>query len=389
MFTSSSIRVLQLGSPTELYGAERWILALVRHFPNHIESVVGVIKDALGGEPSLCAHAACLGVRTHIFESHGRLSLAAIGQLRRFIRDHDIDILHTHGYKTDLIGLLATRRTHCRTVATPHGWSTNAGFKIQFYEALDRLVFRFLDAVVPLSSDLYDGLIRLPGVGPRLYLIHNGVDLSEIDRFTEPAPEMQNFKAQGSVVIGYIGQLIPRKGLDTLLHAFHHLNVPGKHLFIVGDGPIRPDLERLSGHLGEKDNVHFLGFRQDRIALLKSFDVFVLPSKLEGIPRCLLEAMAAGVPVIATDIPGCRALVDGRDTGLLFQVDNSADLAAKLSSMLLHPNFRTSLANEARIIIRREYSATRMAHRYANLYREIMDGVGANSMSKTDSREMR
>jgi glycosyltransferase involved in cell wall biosynthesis len=290
------------------------------------------------------------------------------------MRDQGVDILHTHGYKTDVIGFLAVRGTKRKIVSTPHGWSANAGIKVQMYEALDRIVFRFFDAVVPLSSDLYEGLLRLPGLKRKLRLIRNGVDLSEIDAVVERSPELQAWKSQGSVVLGYIGQLIPRKGLETLLHAFSKLDISGKRLCIVGDGPQRPELERLADRIGEKDRVHFLGFREDRIALMKCFDVFVLPSRLEGIPRCVLEAMAARVPVVASDIPGCRVLVEDDVTGMLFPVDDHIGLAKKLRLLLGDDRLRDSIANAGYGLVRREYSAATMAEKYAELYAELAGG---------------
>ena len=375
MSTSKQIRVLQLGNPTGLYGAERWILALIKYLPvSQIEVFVGVIKDTPGGAPALCEQAARLGMRTHVFESHGRFSLRAIGQLRQFIQENGINILHTHGYKTDVVGFLAARGTKCKIVSTPHGWSTNAGLKLQIYEALDRLVFRLLDAVVPLSSDLYKGLIRLPGLERKLRLIPNGVDLSEVDSIVEVSPDLQKWKQQGRMIVGYIGQLIHRKGLDTLLRAFRQLDLPGKRLCIVGEGPQRGELERLAEQLGEKDRVSFFGFRDDRFALMKCFDVFVLPSKLEGIPRCAMEAMAARVPVITTDIPGCRELVEDNVTGMLFQVDDHDSLAKKLRSMLADEGLRDSVATAGNALVRREYSAKAMATKYTELYVELAGG---------------
>jgi len=379
---SKRIRVLQLGSPNGLYGAERWILALTRHLHHRrIEPVIGVIKDSPGDVPALCEEAARLGMKTHVFESHGRLSRTAVGQLRHFIRDHGINILHTHGYKTDVIGFLAVRGTKCKIVSTPHGWSANAGIKVQIYEALDRLVFRFFDAVAPLSSDLYEGLLRLPGLKRKLRLIRNGVDLSEVDAVAERSPELQAWKSQGSVVVGYIGQLIPRKGLDTLLHAFSNLDIPGKRLCIIGEGPQRLELERLAGRIGEKDRVHFFGFRDDRIALMRCFDVFVLPSRLEGIPRCVLEAMAARVPVIATDIPGCRVLVEDNVTGMLFPVDDHIGLATKLRLLLGNDGLRDSMADAGHRLVRKDYSAETMAERYTELYVELAGGDGPDDAS--------
>ncbi len=379
---SKRIRVLQLGNATGLYGAERWILALGRHLRHgRIEPVIGVIKDSQGDAPALCVEAARLGIRTHVFESYGRLSRTAIGQLRDFMRDHEIDILHTHGYKTDVIGFLAVRGTKRKIVSTPHGWSANAGIKVQLYEALDRLVFRFFDAVVPLSSDLYEGLLRFPGLRAKLRLIRNGVDLSEVDSVTQRSPELQAWKSQGSVIVGYIGQVIPRKGLDTLLRAFSKLDIPGKRLCIVGEGPQRLELERLANRIGEKDRVHFFGFRDDRIALMKCFDVFVLPSRLEGIPRCVLEAMAARVPVVATDIPGCRVLVEDNVTGMLFPVDDHIGLAKKLRLLLGNDGLRDSMADAGHRLVRRDYSAETMAEKYAELYVELAGGDGPGDTS--------
>lgn len=366
------IRVLHLGSSSGLYGAERWILALVRHLPgSRVESTVSVIQDAPGPTPALCAQAARSGVHTQVFESHGKLSLAAVGKLRRFIRDGGIDILHTHGYKTDIIGLLAVRGTNCRIVSTPHGWSTDAGLRLQIYEALDRFTFQFLDAVVPLSTDLHEGLSRWPGLAHRLRMIPNGVDLSEVDAIADLSPELLEWKAQGGVIIGYIGQLIPRKGVDTLIRAFHRLDIRDRRLCIVGDGLQRAELERLAAQLGEQHRTHFFGYRDDRIALLKCFDVFVLPSTLEGIPRCAMEAMAAGVAVIATNIPGCRELIEAGVSGLLFDAGDYVGLARAIEQIAGDELLRASLSLGGQRLVKERYSAAAMAHAYVELYEQL------------------
>ncbi|MBG0780560.1 MAG: glycosyltransferase, partial [Desulfotignum balticum] len=124
------IRVLQLGSPAGLYGAERWILALVRHLdPAKVESVVGVIKDDPGkADPPLIREAAALGFQTVTINAPGRINLSAVRRLRQYIFANKIDILHTHWYKTDMIGFLAVMGTRCKIISTPHGWSKEAGF---------------------------------------------------------------------------------------------------------------------------------------------------------------------------------------------------------------------------------------------------------------------
>lgn len=374
--SANPIRVLQLGSPTGLYGAERWILALVRNLPAaDVESIVAVIQDAPGDEPALCRHAAELGIRTQVFEAPGKMSLSAVGQLREFVRDNGVDVLHTHFYKTDILGCFATRGTSCRIMTTPHGWSTNAGMKLRVYESLDRIAFRFHDAVVPLSEDIHQELEGLPGLRGKLHLIRNGVDLSEIDAVSEISPELAAQKAGGDFVVGYIGQLIRRKRVDTLIRAFAALPRERKRLCIVGEGDDRPELERLAERLGVGRSTTFYGYRPDRIALLKGFDAFVLPSLLEGIPRCVMESMAAGVAVVGSDIPGTRDIVEDGVTGLLFEPESADELAAKLAALADGPELGARLASAAEDRVRSEYSAAAMAKRYTELYRTLCPGV--------------
>jgi glycosyltransferase involved in cell wall biosynthesis len=371
MTTLRAIRVLHLGSPTGLYGAERWILALARHLPDDIESFIAVIEDQPGLQAPLCEYARRLGFRTHVFHSLGKLSLSAIKQIRQFVREHDIDVLHTHGYKTDLIGLIAVAGTGCRIIATPHGWSVDAGFKLQIYEQLDRIAFMFLDRIVPLSQQLFNELHHRPGLRTRLMLVPNGIDLSEVDAVAARAPELLLEKGRGAFLIGYIGQLIARKRLDTLIRAFARLQVPGKELWLIGDGAQRAELQELAHALGETERIQFFGYRDDRIALLQALDVFVMPSGLEGIPRCVLEAMAVGVPVIASDIPGCRELIEPDQSGLLFPVGDINELERQLNRLATDSDLRACLASRGQIMVRGKFSANAMAQAYACLYRQL------------------
>lgn len=369
--SNKRIRVLQLASPSGLYGAERWILALIKHLDDKkIQSIVAVIQDAPDFNPPICREANVAGFETHVFEAYGKINFSAVRQLRDFIQINNIHILHTHGYKTDIIGRLATIGTACKIISTPHGWSRNAGIKLWFYEIVDRLFFIFFDAVVPLSDDIYKGLKSIPGLNRKLYMISNGVDISEIDAMHEIADEIKIWKNDGNFIFGYIGQLIPRKGLPVLLNAFAKLDIPKKKLAILGEGNQRANLEKITIQLGINEHVNFFGFRENRIVFLKGFDVFVLPSRLEGIPRCLMEAMASGVPVISTNIPGCRDLVDDGKTGLLFNLDSTDSLLECLIK-ILNEKTRLSLTSNAYELIRMKYSAMNMANKYLALYEKL------------------
>ena len=365
------MKVLQLGSPTGLYGAERWILALVKHLdPKKVASWVGVIKAPEHDAP-LIKEAQRLGMSTYACESPGRLSFSAVPQLRSFIKKNKIDIVHTHFYKTDLLGLIATQGLDCKIISTPHGWSREYDLKLRCYELLDRAIFPGMDAVVPLSEDLYQPLTRIPWLKRKLHLIRNGVDISEIDAVSEISQEINDWKEQGFFVVGYVGQLIARKNLETLFKAMARLPQIKWKLALIGEGKQRRALEQLAAELKINNNVHFLGFQKDRISLLKGFDVFVLPSLLEGIPRCLMEAMAAKVPVIASDIPGCRDLVVPEESGLLFSPMDCQLLTECLLKLRSSAELGQSMVENARNLIERRFSAGRMAAEYTALYGQV------------------
>jgi len=370
------LKVLQLGSPEELYGAERWILALIKNLdPDKVTSIVGVIQDKPGQEAQLCNMAEALGFQTIKIEAPGKINSQAVKKLRAYLKDAEIDILHTHFYKTDLIGLFATRGTNCKIISTPHGWSRKVDLKLQCYEFVDRLAFLFMDAVAPLSEELYKPLRWVPGLAKKLQLVINGVDLTEVQSARDVAAIIAQKKQNGKFIIGYIGQLISRKGLDVLLDSLTLLDTIDWELFLIGEGAQREELEQRASEQGVDASTHFLGFREDRLNFLRGFDVFVLPSRLEGIPRCLMEAMAANVPVIASDIPGCNDLITHGETGLLFTVDNTQELANRLKSVASSSALRKDLANNAHHYVTTSFSAARMADEYVKLYQQLNTGL--------------
>jgi glycosyltransferase involved in cell wall biosynthesis len=197
-------------------------------------------------------------------------------------------------------------------------------------------------------------------LGSKLHLIGNGVTFR--GRCHETAgDEVRDWRAAGDTVVGHIGQLIPRKGIDTLIRAFCQLPMKNRRLCLVGEGPQRAELEQLTAQLGETARVHFLGYRPGPIALLWGFHAR-LAFGTRGTPRCLLEAMAANVPIAATDIPGCRTLIRPGET-----VSSSNSATAKVSSSRCpgcsSPEYSASMP-PLRSSSCAEFSAETMAARY-------------------------
>jgi len=173
-------RVLQLGTAGPLYGAERWILALCRSLdPQRVQSRIAVINDlgAADDMAPLTSAAHALGFAVDEISAQGRINPTAIRQLRALVIKYNIESVHSHGDKADALALLAVLGTDTKVVATPHGWSHDAGYKLRFYEWLDRQMFRLTDAVAPLSPDLLQSIEPILGSRSKLTMIPNGVDL--------------------------------------------------------------------------------------------------------------------------------------------------------------------------------------------------------------------
>jgi len=174
--------------------------------------------------------------------------------------------------------------------------------------------------------------------------------------------------------IGYIGQLISRKNMPSMLEAFALFvaNQPSAQLVLIGDGEERQSLEALAQQLNIASNVQFLGFLDDRLKYLPTFNTFALTSSLEGIPRCLMEAMAAETCVTAYNIPGVDQLISHGKTGLCFPLNDSAALAQGWTQLSQDPALQASLASAGQKFVQENYSAEGMATHYQRLYADLL-----------------
>ncbi|GKT10875.1 glycosyl transferase [Desulforhabdus sp. TSK] len=362
---------MHLIGSTGVYGAERWILALMKALQTfYIDQVHCTLLNLIDGHDERSAIvkiAIQRGFDAYDFETGGKLNPLSVPRLASKVRSHSVQIIHAHGYKSDVMGLLAGRITGCKVMTTPHGWSLRTDKKEQLYEILDRHTLRYMDMVCPLSQDLEHGL--KPIISPSsLKLIPNGVDIDEVRAL--PPAKKSNLR---QYTIGYVGRLIKSKDLITLIAAVRDICIkqPCVRLTLIGDGPQKFSLEQITIEWCLKDNITFLGYQLKAIPFLKTFDLFVLPSLTEGIPRCVMEAMAANIPVVVSNIPGNRALVSHLETGLLFEPGNTHELVKMIEYMIEHPNQARAMASRAAKKIEDKYSSRRMAENYIAVYRNL------------------
>ncbi|AKO52763.1 glycosyl transferase family 1 [Marinobacter psychrophilus] len=368
------LNILQFITPAGFYGAERWVLALANNIDvNCVTCDLAVTRESEHQDLTVAeVYPQAVG-EVHYLEMAGRFDLRVIRQLVDVIRRRQIDIIHTHGYKSDILGLLAAKKAGIRCVSTPHGFAGNVGFKLATFIRIGTYMLRYFDAVAPLSEELEADMSRFKVPPSKTRFIRNGVDLTEIDAATQnlPAGDSQEIFKN----IGYIGQMIPRKGLPDLLAAFDRLYAKDESMTLkmLGDGSQRAELEAQAASLESASAIEFLGFRSDRLALLSQFDLFVMTSSLEGIPRCLMEAMAVGVPVVAYDIPGVDQLVKHGETGLLAPLGDVNALVDYCCQVLTNPEMARYMVTNARKLVDERFSAARMAREYEALFAQLVN----------------
>ncbi|MCM8788035.1 MAG: glycosyltransferase family 4 protein [Candidatus Omnitrophica bacterium] len=346
-------KVAHFISASGLYGAERWVLGLL----NNLKKIDAVLICSNHDSPSLLKEAKKLGIATKLLKVRGNYSfLDFISKLAKLLKEEKVDVLHTHGYKSDILGYFAARKAGIKIISTLHGWSQNAGLKVRLYESLDRIFLRYFDLIVPLSDGLRKSLRYVRK--DKIKIINNFVDLSSI-----PEPEKGDPK-----LITFIGQLIERKRVQDLIISLNYISDKNVKLQIIGDGPKKKELMDLTKKLNLQDKITFYGFRKDRLQLLNKSGIFVLPSLLEGIPRAMMEAMAMEKIVIGTDISGIRELIKHKEKGLLVPTKNPKKLAEAIEWVLDHQNETEKIRKNAKILIKKEFSAERAAKEYEELY---------------------
>jgi glycosyltransferase involved in cell wall biosynthesis len=293
-------------------------------------------------------------------------------RLVRHLRDNRYTIVHTHNSITGAVGRIAARIAGVPlTIHTTHGFHfhENMGRLRSFpYIAAERLLARCCDVLLCQNQEELDDIRRL-GLVPRqgVYHVGNGIDLSQ---FRPRASAPQNTRP----VLLCVGRLEPVKNHAMLFRALAALRTrPNPPILrLVGEGPYRARYEAEVARLGLADSVQFLGYRYDVAELTAAADVVVLTSIKEGIPRALMQAMAIGVPVVATDVKGSREVVaDGR-TGFLVPLGDDRALTDRITRLLDTPALRREFGARGVERVRRHFDEEQVVSRLVDIYRETL-----------------
>lgn len=368
------MKIVQVVAPTTAGGLERVVesLAMGHHRRGHDVTVAALLLTRDPNHPFVEALTAA-GVNVQAIRLAPRAYLRERREIVDLCRTLRPDVVHTHGYRIDLLDRQAVARLGIPTVTTVHGASKTGGLKGALFEWLQRRNYRRFDAVVAVSSALHHATLA-DGVSPdRLHLIPNA--------WNDHHEPMDGGEARGRLgiedgarVVGWVGRLIPVKGGDVFLDALGRLAAPRPLGVMIGYGPEAERLRRRALELGLGASVRFYENIRDASRYFPAFDTYVLSSRSEGLPIVLLEAMAARTPIVATRVGGVTDVV-GDEQGWLVPPEDPAALAGAIDDSLRRRDVAADKAEKAHARLVTDYALDAFLERYERVYRSVVGGA--------------
>jgi len=362
------MKILMLTTHFNYGGISRYILNLSRGLSARGNSVTVASSggDALKALEESGVRHLHIPIRTK-FELSLRIVMCLF-KLIPFIKREKIDIIHSHTRVTQILGSILGNLTKVVYVSTCHGF---------FKKRIVRKIFPcWGKRVIAISDAVKEHLVRDFGIKPhRVKMVYNGVDSLRLSEMNQQDTDRlrDKFGLKKGPVVGIVARLSEVKGHRFLIEAMQKVieEFPGAELFIVGEGRLKEALRRLVTSLGMEKSVVFYPSVPDTYEVLSVMDVFAMPSLQEGLGLALMEAMAAGLPIVASDIGGIPALIKDGYNGLLVKPGDSGALAEAILS-LLRDKHRASLTGKvARDFITKNFSLEKMAEETERVYREV------------------
>ncbi len=371
----NNINLLYLIQSFNMGGAENLVFLLGKHFRDtDINPIVCALEDKGPLKKSLddC------GVKYFCLNKRDGIDLITPFKLSNLIRKENINILHAHNLGPFLYGFCGTRfNRSVKFVYTEHVRLTQEiGDSAKLMKAVGYMVGS-VDVFVSIAEHISEYMNKEFAVASnKIVNIPNGVDLSRFLPEMKTAAKISPTGYRQGPVIGNIAALRDQKNQVTLIEAMPKVvsKIPDARLVIVGTGPLDKTLKTRVNELNLNNNILFLGHRTDIPELLHSFDVFVLPSLYEGLPLCLLESMAAGTPVIATDVYGNNEIIKHNETGFLVPPRDPESMANAITELLGNVRDMQRFANAGRQLVEEKYDLRKVCDNYRALYRSIENG---------------
>ena len=313
------MNLLFLSSNIGVFGAEGVILNLIKALPKSVHCTLGNFFNAQNPHTELADAVSDLEFEVKQIPCSGAFDLSALRKISQVIKEEKIDLIHSHGYKSDFYGLIAAKTNHIPIISTFHSFQTES-VKGGFYARLQKFLYRFFNQVVCVSDKLLEELKKTPLSQQKMRIIDNGITTDDYLRDPQAKKELAakwNLPTEG-VFIGVAGRLSPEKGFDIFCQAAARIakKQPNVYFLIAGQGPEEEHLQEIVQNLKLEERIIFLGLVKNMNEFFSSLDIFVLSSLTEGLPLVILEAMAAGLPIVATTVGAVGQVVMDKKTGI-------------------------------------------------------------------------
>jgi len=378
MKEGSPIRILHLIDSAGVAGGQRYLLDLLRHsdpsFEHHVVlSQAGPLEGMLRDQH--CGYV--------LIPMAGKFSFSALRKIRQYLHDEKIQIVHSHGYRSNLQGRLACALTRARNIATVHvslyDYIDTPLLTRRFYLLIEKMTSFLVSKYICISTAMKDDFRKMGIRREKLLVIHNGVDLAVFHPRTANEALSRSLGIQGNCpVIGTVGRMVTEKKQIDLMEALSLLQErwPTLQCLFIGTGPLLGRLEHQAEQLGVAGKCLFPGVRTDIAEFYPLLDVFILPSRREPFGLVLLEAMASKVPVIATAAGGPLDIIQSGSNGLLVPPSNPRELAAGIDFLLSNPD-------RAKVVAQQGYETVRKDYRIQDTIRKVCDVYRFTSMMIT------
>ncbi len=365
-------KILLLIPTLDRSGAEKQLALLATHLPRPEFSVQVV---ALTRSGPYAADLEQAGIPVTVLGKRFKCDPVAWWRLRKLLKEQRPDVLHTWLFAANSYGRLSAGSHPPFKIVVSERCvdSWKSGWQL----ALDRRLTARTTRLVGNSHSVADFYRQLGVPNDKLAVVHNGVDLPPDPESARAEVRQRLGLPAATHVVGYVGRLARQKRLDDLIWAFELIRVQQEQVYFViaGDGPERDKLEQFARKLQIGDRVKFLGHREDAQSLLPAFDLFWLASDFEGLSNSIMEAMAAGLAVVASDIPPNRELVVHGETGYLAPVGDRVAFAQLAQRLLLDRNLAAQFGSSGQTRIATQFSVNQMVDGYAKLYRNVVGQV--------------
>ena len=354
-----------------IFGAERVILTIGKNTDKRYKMILICLRSRDGKSDLLKKKAEEIGVNVISVDVNRKMDFSSIKKIRDILKNHHVKILHSHDFKSNLYGLIASKNLGMKRILTAGGTTRDSIVK-KFYVYMDEtFTYRFYDYIVAVSREIYDKLLKKNIKQGKVVIVENGIDES-LYYYDADRTQNDNYFSINNTnkVFAVIGRLFPDKAHRYFINAFSEIkkNYPTSVALIIGEGPSEEEIRKQIIDLKLEDRVFLCGVRKDMMYVYRNIDYLVLPSLTEGLPYVLLEAMLFKVPVLATDVGGIPNIVINGVTGYLVPAGDVQSLKNGMEKMLNNPEKTREMAEEGYKLVNEKYSARRMAEDYSRLY---------------------